>query len=150
MKRYMILLAWITGILFPIAWVGKLLPGLRRNLGPIVRPYISPEWVHVAAHTALFAGLVLLLVFVLRLPRNWLSALFLLTVVMALGISQEGLQLVAKDRGFGWPEVFDLGVDITGGVIGWWLWGMLYSIKRVMFRPQYTVYNEERGDSTYI
>lgn len=125
MKRYMILVAWIAGILFPLAWVGKLLPGVRSSFGPIVRPYISPEWVHVVVHTALFAGLVLLLAFTLRLKRNLWSFLFLVIVVAAFGLGQEGLQLVAKGRSFGWPEMFDLVVDMLGGLLGWLLWGIV-------------------------
>lgn len=134
MKRYMILLIWITAILFPLTWVGRLLPGLRYSLWPLVRPLISPEWVHVVAHAVLYAGLALLLAFSLRLPRNWLSALFLFFVVITLGLGQEGLQLVAKGRSFGKAEVFDLGVDMLGGLLGWWLWGKINMLHWIRLR----------------
>ena len=104
MKRILILLAWMGAILFPITWIGRLAPGLRYRLGPAVRPLISPEWVHVVVHTALFAGLVLLVAYALRLPRNWISVLFLLLVVMGVGMSQEALQLISRHRTPGWAE----------------------------------------------
>jgi len=33
-------------------------------------------------------------------------------------VIQELLQLPTKGRTFGWPEVFDLGVDLVGGMLG--------------------------------
>ncbi|MEK6255691.1 MAG: VanZ family protein [Chloroflexota bacterium] len=120
-------------MLFPIAWVGRVFPWLRSQLGPVVRPIISPEWVHIVAHTALFAGLVVILAYALKLNKNGASVLFLLVVVLVLGLSQEGLQLVAKNRAFGGPEVFDLFVDLFGGILGIWIWQKLMTIKWLKF-----------------
>ena len=88
------------------------------------------------AHTALFAGLVLLLAYALRLPRSWVSVLFLLTVVVGVGLGQEALQLVAKRRPPGWPEVFDLGVDMFGGMLGLMMWEVITQIRWVRVRLQ--------------
>ena len=121
----MILIVWTSAILLPVTWVGRLAPGLRHQLGPLVRPLISPEWVRIMAHTALFAGLVLLLAYALRLPRSWVSLLFLLTVVIGVGLGQEALQLVTKRRSPGWAEVFDLGVDLFGGMLGLMMWEVI-------------------------
>ena len=120
--------------MLPITWIGRLAPGLRYRLGPLVRPLISPEWVRIMIHTALFAGLVLLLAYTLRLPRSWISVFFLLTVVIGVGMGQEALQLIAKHRAPGWAEVFDLGVDMFGGLLGLIMWGMLTQIRWVRVR----------------
>ena len=77
------------------------------------------------AHTALFAGLVLLLAYALQLPRSWVSLLFLLTVVIGVGLGQEALQLVTKRRSPGWAEVFDFGVDLFGGMLGLMMWEVI-------------------------
>jgi hypothetical protein len=62
---------------------------------------------------------------VLRLPREARSALLVTAILLAVALAQEILQLQVKQRAFGSPEWFDLGVDLVGGAIGWWLHGKL-------------------------
>jgi hypothetical protein len=42
-----------------------------------------------------------------------------------VAVTQEMLQLQVKARPFGGPEWFDLGVDLVGGAIGWWVHGKI-------------------------
>ncbi|MFN2145172.1 MAG: hypothetical protein ACK2T7_07445, partial [Anaerolineales bacterium] len=67
----------------------------------------------------LFSILVILVLAVFQLPLNWRTAILTAGRVLAVGLGQEFLQLIAKGRGFGGPEVFDLGVDLVSGALGW-------------------------------
>lgn len=133
MKRYTILLFWITGMLLPLTWAGRLFPWLRAELAPIMRPLISPEWVHIIAHTGLYAGFIILVAYALKLELTVTNIFLLLTVVLTLGLGQEGLQLIVKQRSFGGPEVFDMLVDLFGGMLGILIWKQLISIKWLRF-----------------
>ena len=46
------------------------------------------------------------------------SVIGVLGLVLIVGGLQELLQLPVKGRAFGWPEIFDLGVDLLGGILG--------------------------------
>jgi len=70
-------------------------------------------------HLVLFCGLAFLLLYVFRLQQTTRSALLLALSSIAVGLGQEFLQLQFKMRAFGLPEVFDLGVDLTGATLGW-------------------------------
>ncbi len=115
MKRKLLVLIWFLAILFPLNW-------LRRESGFVRRHFdvlFNLEIMHILMHLLLFGGLVVLVVRVFQLPLNWQTALLLLFVILVTGLMQEGLQLLVKQRHFGWAEVFDLGVDLAGGTIGW-------------------------------
>ena len=69
-------------------------------------------------------GLVILLAYAFKLELNAKNIVLLLLAVLLVGMAQEGFQLVAtKHRPPGFPELFDLGVDTIGGLIGI---GLLY------------------------
>jgi len=132
MRRILVLFTWVTFMLMPISWAGRLFPGLRGQFAPLLRPLIGQEWAHVVAHTALFAGLAALVGLSLQLPRSFRGAAVVMAVVLLAGLGQEWLQLMAKGRAFGPPEAYDLVVDLLGGFIGLGLWDV---IAKLSFPP---------------
>lgn len=121
MKRKILLSIWLLAMLFPLNWVWQESIFMQRNFTRL----FNTEWVHIPAHIFLFAGLALLLWFVFKFPFDARSAVMLAAVVLLVGGLQEVLQLQAKGRGFGWPEVFDLSVDLNGAALGFVIaWGV--------------------------
>jgi hypothetical protein len=114
-KRKILLVFWLVGMLVPLNWVERLVYAFRRG----VRILAGSEPAHVVGHLILFSGLVILLLYLFQLPLSRRTAVLLVMMVLVVGLGQEFLQLQVKNRSFSWPEVFDLGVDLTGGVLGW-------------------------------
>jgi hypothetical protein len=114
MKKRFFLFAWLLGILFPVAALGDYSPTFRRWFDAT----FSPGWVHVVVHALLFAGLMLLLFTVLRLPLQRKTVLGGLAAALAAGMLQEGFQIFSS--GFFEPldSLFDLGVDVSGAALG--------------------------------
>jgi hypothetical protein len=69
-------------------------------------------------HTVLFAGLAIILVIAFRFPLNRRTMASVLGMVLAVGPLQEGFQALSAGHVAIGPAVFDLGVDLTGGMIG--------------------------------
>ncbi len=114
MKPRLLLFLWLAGMMTPLNWLQKEFAVLLRPLNFL----IAPEWVHILAHLILFSGLAVLIVRTFKLHLNWQTAVVLLVAILLTAGVQEVFQLQAKERGFGWPEVFDIGVDLMGGVVG--------------------------------
>lgn len=102
-------------MLFPLNLFWKTSAIARRIFDAV----ISSELSHVIGHSILFGGLVFLLLQIFDLPQNWRTAVILGVCVLAVGLGQEYFQLQVKGRAFGWQEIFDLGVDAAGGMLGW-------------------------------
>jgi hypothetical protein len=120
-KRILLLVLWLLGILFPMAWLGNFSTSYRRVFNAI----FTPEWMHWLMHAALYAGLVILLVGGFRLPLDRRTVLFVLAVVLLVGLIQEGMQLFSAVQIVSWNSLFDLGVDLIGAGIGLGLvWGI--------------------------
>ena len=119
-------------MIFPLNWLRQESNFVRRNFDSVFRA----EWVHVIAHLVLFAGLVILILAALRLPQNGKSAALVTVILLAVALAQEVLQLQVKARPFGGPEWFDLGVDLVGGAIGWWLYGKVQGRRRIGSVPR--------------
>lgn len=115
MKRKTLVILWLCAILFPLNWLRQESSFVRRHFDALFRL----EIMHILMHLLLFGGLVLLIVKTFQLPLNRKSALLLILLILSTGLLQELLQLLVKQRDFGWSEVFDLGVDLAGGVLGW-------------------------------
>lgn len=109
-------------MIFPLNWLRRESDFVRHNFDSV----FLAEWAHVIAHLALFAGLVILVLYALRLPQNVKTALLVAAILLVVALLQEMLQLQVKGRAFGGPEWFDLGVDLVGGMIGWWIYGRLH------------------------
>ena len=125
MKRYFVLLAWLVGILAPMAWFGRFSEPYRQLFDAI----FGPPWMHVVTHAALFAVLAYLLATIVSALAGTQEdgRVMIVVVIAALSVAllQEIIQLGYKGRGFGYAEVFDLGVDMAGVCLGlalfWWL-----------------------------
>jgi VanZ family protein len=114
-------------MIFPLNWVRRESAFIRHNFDRV----FHAEWVHVIAHLVLFSGLVVLALLAFRLPQNGRTAVILTAILLAVAVVQEVLQLQVKTRPFGGPEWFDLGVDLVGGMIGWWVYGKFWGRRRL-------------------
>lgn len=109
-------------MLFPLAWLGRFSPAYQR----IFDALFTPDWVHVVMHLLLFVGLIILLALVFRPVLNSRRALALLCVVLLAGLFQELFQAWSSGVFYLPGVLFDLGVDLSGGLIGlalvFWIW----------------------------
>lgn len=112
--RRILLAIILLGILFPVAWIRDLSWEARTQFDAL----FSPEWVHWLMHTVLFAGLVLLLPISYRRPLRLVDALWLLGAILLTGVLQEIFQILQKGFLYLAGAVFDLGVDLGGGLVG--------------------------------
>jgi hypothetical protein len=113
-RQRVLLFLFVLAIIFPMNWLREESAFLRTRLDS----WFAPEWMHVIGHLALFSLLVFLILRVFHLPVDLRTLIVLLGVVLVVGSIQELLQLPTKGRAFGWPEIFDLGVDLIGGMLG--------------------------------
>lgn len=107
-------LIWILGILFPMAFLGRVWPAFGRLFDAL----FAPNWVHVLMHGLLYAVLAFLLVGWIS-PVTLTNGLKLIGLVLLVGLLHESLQLLSAGVWPGWePELFDLGVDLAGALLG--------------------------------
>ena len=130
MKRHYILLAWLLGILLPMAWFGRFSKSYQQAFNFI----FGPPWMHVVTHALLFVVLAYLLATIVSTLFERQSIIRITAIVVSvaviIAILQEIIQLWYKGRMFGYAEVFDLGVDMMGvfvglAVYGWRNWRMV-------------------------
>ena len=127
-KRKLFLMFWLVGMLVPYEVLINRILLMKRAIDPVV----SSELAHILGHLVLFGGLAGLWLYVFRLPQSWRTALLLAVGVLVVGLGQEFLQLQVKARAFGWPEVFDLGVDLIGAGLGWWAYPRVLCYSRYL------------------
>ncbi|MBN2044518.1 MAG: VanZ family protein [Anaerolineales bacterium] len=127
-KRKFFLMFWVGAMLIPLEYFTKAIPLVRRSFDLIV----STELAHIIGHLLLFGGLVVLLLVLFDLKLDARTALLLAIGVILVGLGQEYFQLQIKGRGFGWPEVFDLWVDLTGAGLGWFAYSRLLPYRRYL------------------
>lgn len=109
-----LILLWIIGILFPMAFLGKLWP----SFGSVFEAIFEPNWMHILMHGLLYAILGFLLTLWLK-PVSIKAVLLLLGLSLLVGLLHEGLQLLTAHLWPGLlPELFDLGVDLAGAALG--------------------------------
>ena len=113
------LLVWLIGLLFPLAWLGNFSTSYRRGFDAV----FGPEWVHIVMHTALFAGLSILLAIVLDLRLHRWGVLIVLSLTLGVAILQESIQLFSQGAAFSQAKalsraIFDLGIDLLGSLLG--------------------------------
>ena len=113
-KRSLLLIFWLLGILFPVAWLANFSNRYRQIFNAI----FAPEWMHWLTHAALYAGLAILMIVVFNLPLNRRTVRRVLGVVLLVGMIHEGMQLFSAGQTISWNSVFDLGVDLIGSGIG--------------------------------
>lgn len=81
-------------------------------------------------HALQYAGLVLLIAWAFELKNASKHFIIVLAIVLGAGLMQEVLQTLLQGRFITWAEVFDLGVDVCGGLLGWGLW-VVFQHKRL-------------------
>jgi VanZ family protein len=114
MRSRLWVILWVLGILFPMAYLGRVWPAYGRLFDAVFKP----AWMHVVMHALLYAVLGLLLAQWIKpdLPRRVAAVL---GIVFLVGCLQEATQLVSAGI---WPalgpEAFDLGVDLSGACLG--------------------------------
>lgn len=122
-RKVFILLLWLLGMLFPMAWLGNFSGNYRQVFNFI----FAPEWMHWLMHATLYAGLVILLMIVFSLPSNQQSTLLVLGIVVLVGVIQEILQLLSAVQIVSWNSLFDLGIDLIGAALGL---GVVWGIRK--------------------
>lgn len=115
----------------------NLLQRYTGDLRLVLLRLLSSELAHVVGHLFLFSMLVVIVLEVFQPLLNGRTALLVTGMIVAVGLGQEFLQLIAKGRGFGGPEVFDLGVDLAGGALGWQLTRWLRHYSRYLRMAYY-------------
>lgn len=113
MLKKLFIAAWIFGILFPMAWFSQRIPGFDR----LFITMFASDWAHIAMHAFLYA----VLAYAVALLIGWDRARILpiLAVVLATGIAQEILQPLPAGILPSQAALFDLLVDLMGGMAGW-------------------------------
>jgi VanZ family protein len=105
---------WIIGILFPMAFLGKLWP----SFGSVFDAIFEPNWMHILMHGLLYAIFGFLLTLWVK-PTSIKAVFLLLGLSLLVGILHESLQLLTAHLWPGLlPELFDLGVDLAGAAFG--------------------------------
>jgi hypothetical protein len=112
-----VLLLWLLGILFPMAWLGKVWPGFGRIFDRV----FAPGWVHVAMHAGLYAGLAMMFSTLPGRLTGWRRSLLILSLGMLVGVLQEVFQAWSGGANSLAEAAFDLGVDGAGCLGGLWL-----------------------------
>lgn len=113
MKRHLFLILWTLGILTPITWLVRPSPAAYRLFNTL----FSPPWMHIFMHSLLFAVLGVLL---MQRLSGTLARRVGLTLSFALcaAILQEGFQLLSRQAVLHPDNLFDIGVDMLGGLLG--------------------------------
>jgi hypothetical protein len=78
----------------------------------------APEWMHWFTHALLFGGLAALFVIVLRINLDRKTTWIGLALVLGVGFFQEIFQALSRGSFSLAGSVFDLGVDLVGGLLG--------------------------------
>ena len=125
LRSRLVLLLWLLGILFPMAWLGRFSPAYRRTFEAI----FAPEWMHWFTHALLFGGLAALFVLVLRLNPDRKTTWMVIALTLSAGVLQESFQAFSQGSFSLSGSVFDLGVDLVGGLLGL----LIYSTSSINF-----------------
>ncbi len=115
MKRNLLLAFWIFGILFPMGWFIRVSPlGYR-----LFNQLFSPQWMHIFMHGLLFGVLGALLMHSLYGKMEVRKgAVVVLALVLGVAVLQEGIQLISERLPIHADNFFDIGVDMSGGIVG--------------------------------
>lgn len=118
MRKKLLLIGWIIGVLFPFGWLTSYSDTYRQVFDMI----FSSSWVHILMHTLLYLVLAYLLSRFLLRGRSAKMSLYrfglLLLGIFIIAVLQEGFQLLYQGRPPGADEWLDMGVDLVGGLLG--------------------------------
>ena len=108
-----------------MSWLAGQVP----SIDAIFMEIFDPEWTHIAVHLMLYSVLAGLLSYLFQ--NKVRLRIFIPAIVILVGILQETMQIITLDRTPGWAEIFDLGTDLVGALIGCLLfWGISKLVKR--------------------
>ena len=110
-----------------MAWLGRFSPAYQRAFDAI----FAPEWMHWFMHALLFGGLAALFVIVLHLNLDRKTAWIALALALGVGFFQETFQALSQGSFSLAGSVFDLGVDLVGGLLGL---GVVYVFRTKEFK----------------
>ncbi len=114
----LLLLIWITGILLPIAWLSQQWAPAAR----LFNQWTEPEWVHIVMHLFLYAVMTWILCSLSPLRPGWQKGFLILALIFCIALLQESFQVLMLGMRISTAELFDFGIDIAGGVLGYSLW----------------------------
>jgi hypothetical protein len=121
MQKRVFLIFWLIGIIFPMAWLGR----LSSRYHSLFDALFSPEWIHRLMHAVIFSGLIVLLMLAFDLEPSRKTMGLILLVALIVGILQESLQLYSGVQVLRWNTLLDLSVDSAGALVGYSLiWGI--------------------------
>ncbi|MBI9047488.1 MAG: VanZ family protein [Anaerolineaceae bacterium] len=95
----------------------------------------AEEWMHIISHILLYTVLALILIWLL--DYTGMQILWVFPIVLIVGVIQEVIQASIAGISFGWMSVFDLSVDLAGGLLGSVLMGFRRR-KPVQARTKYS------------
>jgi len=121
-SRILLLVGWLLGILLPMHAFRRFSSTYRAAFDFVFHTHVS----HVLMHTFLYAVLAYLLCSQLGSPSRsrGRTALFVIAIVAVVAVLQESIQMAAGHIRFGFDEIFDVLVDLNGGMLSamGWLW----------------------------
>ena len=127
-KRF-ILVLWLFGIIFPMAWLGR----FSTRYHVFFNTLFSSEWIHWVMHGVIFAGLTLLVMYAFDLPPSRGTLGIILLVALGVGIVQESLQLFSGVQVLRWNTFLDLIVDSAGALVGY---GLVLGCRKLLARHE--------------
>ena len=143
-KRKIILVLVAVAAMVPLEHLITEVRSVRRFVGWMIRG----EPGHIVGHLVLFGGLTILVLVMFNLKLEPRTAVMVGIGILALGLGQEFLQLQVKDRGFGWPEIFDLAVDLIGAWLGWLVYARLLPYGRYLRIAWFILRSAQPGKKT--
>jgi VanZ family protein len=85
---------------------------------------------HILMHVFLYAMLAWLVSLVFSHDKKIISPVKVLLIVLGVSVLQETIQLASIKYPVGWDDIFDVLVDLSGGLIG----VLIFRWKRIRFR----------------
>ena len=137
--RLLFISCWLVAILIPTAWLAR-----QTRVTRFWFDYLTPEWVHIVAHTVIFAGLAVMVLSLFR-RSHWLIYAGTLLLALFVGILQESIQLAAAGMLPGPGELFDIGVDLTGTLCGMSIMAVKRMISAVIWPVNHRVSSRQSG-----
>ncbi|MFV9506282.1 MAG: hypothetical protein AB4911_17160 [Oscillochloridaceae bacterium umkhey_bin13] len=136
-RQYLVLLVILIGLaVFPFGWLTYVSP-VANTVGQFFFPN---ELAHNIGHALLFASLGLVLLALVPTLRQ--RPLLYGAIILLIGMAQEGVQLIYKQRGVAINDLRDLLIDLSAAAIVYGLW---YSAAKWHQRSQGNGYVRSTG-----
>ncbi len=110
----LILIIWSIGILFPFYFIRRFSHLYKQGFDWAFKSNI----IHVLMHIFLYAMLAILISVVFSNKKKLISPVKVVLIVLCVSVLQETIQLLSIKCPVGWDDIFDIFVDVSGGLIG--------------------------------